>query len=507
MRDHIYDVIVAGAGPVGLFLAGELAQEQLSVLVLEREKEPDSPWKTFPLGLRGLNPSSLETLDRRGLLPKLLDAQVQLPARKSGFAGHFAGIMVGLEKFDLSRWEYRLPGPSMKTIPTSTIQLERILAERAESFGVKILRGNEVTQTTETNDIVATYVSSGDVFQSRWLVGCDGGRSAVRKSAGFEFNGTEPKYTGYSIVGDFDTPEQLPLGFQRTEKGFFITVPPNLVHLIDFDTVGFDRKQDPTLEHMQEVMARVTGNSTLKINSMEHVFSSTDRCRQASAYRKGRILLAGDAAHVHSPLGAQGLNLGLGDAMNLGWKLAAMIRQEQYEGTMTLDWKIIDSYEQERYPVARWCLEWTRAQVATLIPDIYASSIRNLVSQLIDTKDGTNLLIGHIWGLSRQYDLGASHKLVGASSPDFEFTDGERLGPALKCGKGLLLDFKGEPELSNMQHKFANRIRYLHKIPKESCGLQALLIRPDGIVAWASDHSEVIDSAAVIQVMQKWFSF
>ncbi|KAL9002676.1 MAG: hypothetical protein Q9188_004415 [Gyalolechia gomerana] len=192
----------------------------------------------------------------------------------------------------------------------------------------------------------------------------------------------------------------------------------------------------------------------MKISKIDLASSFTDRCKQTTSYRKGRVLLAGDAAHIHGPVGSQGLNLGLGDAMNLGWKLAATIRQESKSGGAPADLALLDTYESERHPLGAWVLEWTRAQVTTLSPDPYGQAVQGLIRDLIDTFDGTNLFLDRHWGLSQRYKLGESeahaHPLIGCSVPDFELNDGSRLGPKLEEGRGLLIDFEGTTVLKEL---------------------------------------------------------
>jgi 2-polyprenyl-6-methoxyphenol hydroxylase-like FAD-dependent oxidoreductase len=445
----LYDVIIAGAGPIGLCLACELGLAHASVLVLERDLKPESPWKVEPLGRRGLNTLSVETFYRRGLLSKLFDPGERPSTLQKTpgfqFGGHFAGIMLNANKLDLDRWKYRLPGPALVPGPTTIERIETTLTERAESLGVTILRGDGVTKiAAQDDDSVTVEAGENQSFRSKWLVGCDGGRSVIRKAAGFDFVGTEAKFTGYAVKCDLDHPEKLKAGFHFTKSGMYIVGRPDTLHLVDFDGAAFDRTQEITQEHIQDVLSRITGITDVKITTIHLASSFTDRSKQTTSYRKGRVLLAGDAAHIHSPLGAQGLNVGLGDAMNLGWKLAATVRRESGSGAPA-DLALLDTYESERHPVAAWVLEWTRAQVSTLQPDLYGAAVQALIRDLIDTTDGTNLFIDRVWGLSQRYTLGDGeaheHPLVGCSAPDFELHGGSRLGPKLEGGRGLSYRF------------------------------------------------------------------
>jgi hypothetical protein len=215
----------------------------------------------------------------------------------------------------------------------------------------------------------------------------------------------------------------------------------------------------------------------------------------AGAGPVGLFLLAGYAAHIHSPLGGQGLNLGLGDAMNLGWKLAATVRGDAPDG-------LLDSYTTERHPVGARILDWTRAQVALMRPD--SRALAAIVRDLIDTRDGATYFAERVWGVSLRYDLGDEHPLVGRSCPDFELEDGTRLGTLLRDGNGLLLDFGRKASLQPLDGLWGDRVRYVAGEPKDRLGLSALLVRPDGFVAWASDTTP--SQEEVTRAAQGWFA-
>ncbi|KAF3407252.1 Anhydrotetracycline monooxygenase [Talaromyces pinophilus] len=516
--DRLYDVIIVGAGPVGLFLACELGLAGTSVLVLERDTKLESPFKDEPLGFRGMNTTSVEALYRRDLLGEFVDLSKRPSAlpKTTGYhyGGHFAGIGLNANKLELERWKYRIPGPGLIPTATNIQQVETILYKRAETLGVRVLRGYEVQKLIIEND-KSVSVEAGEanlVFRSKWLVGCDGARSAIRKAAGFTYEGTEAKFTAYAIQCDLDHPEKLKTGFNPTKGGMYIRISGNGLHLIDFDGGAFDRTQGITVEHLQEVLNRVTGVTGLKIEKVYFASSYTDRCMQATTYRKGRILLAGDAAHIHSPLGAQGMNLGLADAFNLGWKLAATVRQENTNNQRELDLTLLDTYEAERHPVAVWALDWTRAQVSILQPGAFGMAVRNLVSDFIDTDDGMNMLLGRFWGLSQRYDLEndsqTRHPLVGQSVPDFEFNDGSRLGNIMADGRGLVIDFQSNETLKEWtEAKYGPRVNYVNLIAKDTRGLGAIIVRPDGITAWAIDDSEILEIDAAKSALKKWFEF
>lgn len=519
---QLYDVIIVGAGPIGLFLACELGLAHASVLVLEQDLSPESPWKVAPLGYRGLNTLSVEALYRRGLLSKFFDPSKRATSFQKTpgfqFGGHFAGIMLDANKLDLTRWKYRLPGPALVPGPTTLERVETTLAERAESLGVTIVRGHGVTKIVEQDDDSVT-VEAGEnrSFRGKWLVGCDGGRSVIRKAAGFNFVGTEAKFTGYAVKCDFDHPEKLNQGFHTTKTGMYI-IGLGTLHLVDFDDAAFDRTQEITLEHIQDVFSRVSGITDVKVTTIHLATSFTDRSKQTTSYRKGRVLLAGDAAHIHSPLGAQGLNLGLGDAMNLGWKLAATVRQEsRSDRAAPLDLTLLDTYESERHPIAAWVLGWTRVQVTTLQPDLFGEAVQTLIRDLINTIDGTNLFIDRFWGLSQRYKLGDDEAhalpLIGCSAPDFELLDDDnsRLGAKVESGRGLLIDFENDDAAAKLKQlviggKYEARVDYLGGVgAKDRRDLRAMLIRPDGVVAWLVEDNMEPDIEAARVALERWF--
>jgi 2-polyprenyl-6-methoxyphenol hydroxylase-like FAD-dependent oxidoreductase len=503
----VYDVIIAGAGPVGLFLACELRLTRLSVLVLERFEDLRSPLKRLPFGLRGLWGPSIDAFYRRGLLEQVAaqpnDAKVAgLPrassiasaAQQRGPGGHFAGIQFDYINVDPSRWTYRLAGPADVQLGAEMEHLERVLSTRALSVGVEIKRGRAVEEVESSEDGVVVR-AGGESFRARWLVGCDGGRSTVRKKAGFDFVGTEPELTGYSILAELADPSVLPMGRHATASGTFTQWQPGVIALVDFDGGAFHRSRELTREHLQEVLRRVSGTEvTLKTLTLASTW--TDRSYQATTYLRGRVLLAGDAAHIHSPLGGQGLNLGLGDAMNLGWKLAATIRGDAPEG-------LLDSYTAERHPIGARILDWTRAQVTLMKPDPRTRALATIMRDLIGTRDGATYFAERVWNVSLRYDFGSEHPLVGRSAPDFELDDGRRLGALLGEGNGLLLDFGPQAPLKALDGRWGERVRYVAGAAKDRLGMSALLVRPDGFVAWATDTTP--DVEAVTCAAARWF--
>jgi 2-polyprenyl-6-methoxyphenol hydroxylase-like FAD-dependent oxidoreductase len=503
----MYDVVIAGAGPVGLFLACELRLADLAVLVLEQTEDPRSPLKRLPFGMRGLSVPTTEAFYRRGLLNDIVTPQranddsarsastaahwMQQPRRPGG---HFAGIQFYHDTIDTSKWQYRLPGPAGASVAVEMEYLESALAARASAMGVEIRRGLGVEELDQSGKAVTIH-AGGEVFRARWLVGCDGGRSTVRKAGGFEFVGTDPEFTGYSVEVDMADPDKLRPGRHYTPAGIYTYSRPGTIAMVDFDGGAFHRTQPITLEHVQAVLRRISGTD-VTLTALQLATTWTDRACQATAYRKERVLLAGDAAHLHSPLGGQGLNLGLGDAMNLGWKLAATIRGDAPAG-------LLDSYSSERHPVGALVLDWSRAQVALMRPTRSSRALEAIIRDLIDTRDGATYFAERVWGVSLRYDLGGSHPLVGRSVPNFELVDGTKLGELLAKGTGLFLDFDARSPLHTLASRWRDRITYVAGDAKDRLGQSAVLVRPDGVVAWAGeaplDHEEAAQAAA------RWF--
>jgi 2-polyprenyl-6-methoxyphenol hydroxylase-like FAD-dependent oxidoreductase len=497
----IHDVIISGAGSVGLFLACELALAKCSVLILEKAENPHSPLKQVPFGIRGLSAPTIEALYRRGLLKELeVHKRLKNPHQNSGEGsrrqvGHFAGIPFREGDIDTSKWRYRLPSSTDTSLISEIQELETLLARRAETLGVEIKRGLAVTDFQQTEDGVT--VQSGDQsFKAQWLVGCDGGRSVVRKEGGFEFAGTEPEFTGYSTQVEIADPEKLKPGRNVTPTGMYLQSQPGYVVIQDFDGGAFHSAEEPvTLEHVQKVLRRVS-NTDVTISALHTVTTWTDRARQATAYRNRRILLAGDAAHIHSPLGGQGLNLGLGDAMNLGWKLAAVIQEKAPED-------LLDSYHTERNPIGAQVLDWSRAQIALMRPGPAARALNAVIRDLMATRDGATYFAGRVWGVFTCYNLGGDHPLVGHSVPNFEFEDGARIGELMHDGRGILLDFDMNASLKILATEYGDRMKYVSGRAKEQLGLSAVLIRPDGTIAWASDNDP--DCSELQKAASRWF--
>ncbi|GAA0353512.1 FAD-dependent monooxygenase [Actinoallomurus spadix] len=501
----MHDVVIVGAGPVGLFLACELGLAGCSVLVVEREPEPRSPWRAYPLGMRGLSAASVEAFHRRGMLHSLLTASgagdhpganldVDEPPAPRGVS-HFAGMMLDPAKIDVAALPFRLPSPALEGVMTSLEAVQTVLSERAAELGVEVRRGVMVSGIAQGDGFVVAQAGE-DEYAGRWLVGCDGGRSTVRRLAGFDFAGTEPQFTGYVMLATITDAEKLRPGFNLTPTGMYLRTPAEeYVSVLDFDGGAFDRSQPPTRDHLQEVLRRVSGTD-VTLRDVHLASSFTDRAKQTTTYRQGRVLLAGDAAHIHSPLGGQGLNLGIGDAMNLGWKLAATVCGYAPDG-------LLDTYTRERHPIGARVLDWARAQAAVMRPDPYAQAIQGVIRDLIGTRDGTTYVFERTSGTSIRYDLDGEQPLIGRNAPDFRFEDGTRLRDLMRDGRGVVLDFSAGERLRGAATRWEGRIRYAAGPARNDLGCGAVLVRPDGIVAWADDHDP--DRAAFERAAGHWF--
>jgi 2-polyprenyl-6-methoxyphenol hydroxylase-like FAD-dependent oxidoreductase len=499
------DVVISGGGPVGLMLAGELRLAGVEVLVVERLPEPD---QTIKAG--GFTLPTAEALYRRGLLPAL-QAEMQrgfermqeffksrgggLPAgRKVMPIGHFAGIMVESTGVDFGDPAFRDGGPAAGIVMVPQQALEALLAERAAELGVELRRGVAVTGFEAGDDAVTVHLDCGETVEAGWLVGCDGGRSLVRKEAGFDFPGTEPAITGRQALVDLTGAEALPGGWNHTTEGIFVHGPmPGRILTVEPGAPA-DRDTPITAQELEDSLRRVSG-ADVRVTAVHTATRFTDNARQASSYRKGRVLLAGDAAHVHSPFGGQGLNLGVGDAVNLGWKLAATIHGWAPEG-------LLDSYTTERHPIGEWVLEWTRAQVALMRTDQRTRALRQVVTDLLHTPDGATYLAKKLSGVLHRYPIEGEHDLIGRGAPDFEFADGSRLGEHLQDGKALLLDLAENTELRETASGWGERVGVLTAKCVSEPALTGVLVRPDGYVAWAREDG---GTAGLDATLRRWF--
>ncbi|MET7679654.1 FAD-dependent monooxygenase [Streptomyces sp. NPDC005423] len=513
-----YDVVVAGAGPVGLLLAAELKLGGARVLVVERLAEVD---ETIKAG--GVNSQTSTALYRRGLLPALTGLHEETMSRFKEFmraraaddsdrsgppprsAGHFAGITLSADLLDESDPAFADMGPVERLALVPQAPLERLLGRHADTLGVEVRRQVELTGFEADEDdgvtvrLAPTDGSAPYAVRAGWLVGCDGGRSLVRKLAGLAFPGTAPEITGRQAIADMTGTESLRTGWNTTATGTYAYGPmPGRVLTVEFDGPPADRQSPLTAAELQASVRRVTGVDV----TVQRVHSSTrftDNCRQAESYRSGRVLLAGDAAHVHSPFGGQGLNLGVGDAMNLGWKLALVVR-----GRAPVE--LLDTYTAERHPIGAWVLEWTRAQIAAMRPEPHARALREVLTDLTRTVDGTTYLVKRISGVWQHYDLSGGHPLTGRSAPDLELADGSRLADHLHTGRALLLDLTDDPKLRARADGYPDVVDVLAAVCPQRPELAGLLVRPDGITAWAADTGgDTGEAGSPEDALRRWF--
>lgn len=491
--DKQVDVVVVGAGPVGLLLAIELKLGGAGVIVLERLTAPNVAIKGTSVG-----PLGAEVLQHRGMGPALAEAEdrtfaamgpagVERRAQAYRSKGHFALLPLRSDA-------EREPERRMRWVDQQG--LEAILGERAAALDIEVRRGCEVTSFEQHADGVEvrwTSPTASDHARCAWLVGCDGGRSSIRKMAGFAFPGTPPSLTMYQAVLDIDHPERLPRYVTRTSEGVLVNGPrPRWMGLHDFSGPPADRKAPVTREEIEGVLRRISG-ADVRVTAIEQANRFTDSARLVDTYRQDRVLLAGDAAHVHSPLGGQGLSLGLVDAANLGWKLAAVVRGDKPDS-------LLDSYTSERRPVAEAVLANTLTQVAIMRPDPQSSAMRDIFAKLLGLDDVNAHIDGLMSGLATRYDLGSERDVVGqligdrsVGSADFRTS----LFAEMAKGDGILLDTSPDGCAAD----FAVGFTHVRCLPAEAG--PSMLIRPDGCIAWAGDAGEV---EGLVEALERWFA-
>jgi 2-polyprenyl-6-methoxyphenol hydroxylase-like FAD-dependent oxidoreductase len=478
-----YDVVVAGAGPVGLLLACELRLGGARVLVLERETDIP-PARYGSMGARAINAPTVHALHLRGLLPAVEAAALMwlgaLPEIADGerpdlYAGHFAGIDIRVDRLKPPEAGDEFLGAGV----ISQADLEAIFAARASALGAEVRRGAALTGFDAGDGGVTVHTGHGSV-RTAWLVGADGGRSTVRRLAGFGFPGVDPVFTGRQAVVDLADPEKLTAGgWQHGENGSYTVGgwadgggPPR-VHTVEHEGPPADRDAPVTAEEMQASLRRVSGTDV----RVTHVHVGTryaDTTRQATTYRRGRVLLCGDAAHVHSPAGGQGLNLGIGDAVNLGWKLALVARGAAPDS-------LLGTYEAERHPIGAWVQKWSMAQTAlSTARGPRADALREVMAGLLDTPDGATHVVSMISGQWQHYDLPGDHPLIGRRVPDLPLTDGTTLAGHFRDGRAVLLDSgTGAAEVAEA---WGDRVKTV--TARAAAFPNTALIRADGHVAW-----------------------
>ncbi|RMI31468.1 FAD-dependent monooxygenase [Nocardia stercoris] len=466
-------VIVVGAGPAGLMLAGELRLAGIDVTVLERLDSRTGESRGI-----GLTARTVEVFDQRGLLSRFGDLD-------TATAGHFGGIPLDLTSLGTTV-------RSARTVPQSVT--ETVLESWARGLGADIRRGQEVTGVEDLGDRVTVRLGDSTELTAAYLVGCDGGRSLVRKAAGFDFPGTsattelyladlrgvdlQPRMIGEQVDGGMVMCARLPDGVTRVivgERG----VPPRR------------RTEPPAFAEVADVWKRLTG---VDISHADPVWVSAfgDAARLVTEYRRGRVLLAGDAAHVHLPAGGQGMNTSIQDSVNLGWKLGAVLRG-------TAPPSLLDTYHAERHAVGRRLLANTRAQSLFVLGGAEVAPLRELLGELVEYAEVERLLAGRVSGLDIRYDVGGgTFPLLGARLPPLALRrDGREVTSAelLRTGRGVLLDLADNAALRARAHPWTDRIDVITAVPQHLSPDDALyrtaavLVRPDGHIAWAAPGS------------------
>jgi len=492
MTEHA--VVVAGGGPTGLMLGAELALAGVDVAIVERRPNQDLPGSRAG----GLHSRTLEILDQRGVVDRFL-AEGQ-KAQVAGF---------GSTKFDISDFPTRHPyglGLWQKHI-------ERILAGWVGELAVTFYRGREVTGFAQDDSGVDIDVSDGQRLKAKYLAGCDGGRSLIRKAAGIDFPGWDP--TTSSLLAEVEMTEEPETGIRRTPSG------THAIGKVEYEikngqvvygkggkvgvmiTESHIGTSEPTLRDISEGLIAVYGTD-YGVHSPTYITRFTDTTRQAATYRKGRILLAGDAAHVHSPVGGQGLNMGVHDAVNLGWKLAQVVKGISPDS-------LLDTYHEERHPVAARALRGTMAQVALMRPDDRIEAVRDAVAELLSMDEPRKRFAAWMVGLDIHYDLGAGHPLLGRRMPDLDLVTPNgplRVFSLLRAARSVLLNL-GEPRAFDIT-PWADRVQLIDAKYAGTWELPALgaitapnavLIRPDGYVAWVGDATQL----GLVDALTRWF--
>ncbi len=456
-----------------MMLAGELRLHGVQVVVLEKETAPARYVRAL-----GLHVRSIEVMDQRGLLEQFL-----AHGKKHPVGGFFAAISKpSPERLDTTHG-YVLGIPQPIT--------ERLLTEHATALGTEIRRGCAVVGLNQDEHGVSVELADGSQLRSRYLVGCDGGRSTVRKALGVGFPG-EPTRVD-TLVGEMEvgvSPETLAAVVAEVRKSElrFGAGPLGDMYRVVVPAAGVaeDRAVPPTLEEFRQQL-RVFAGTDLGVHSPRWLSRFGDATRLAERYRVGRVLLAGDAAHVHPPVGGQGLNLGVQDAFNLGWKLAAEIDGWAPEG-------LLDSYHTERHPVAAGVLDNTRAQMELMSAAPGARAVRRLVAELADFEEVNRYLTEKITALNIRYDLGEGDPLLGRRMRDVQLKRG-RLYELMHGGRGLLLDQTGRLSVSG----WADRVDHVVDT-SEGLDVPAMLLRPDGHVAWVGE-----DQQGLLGELHTWF--
>jgi 3-(3-hydroxy-phenyl)propionate hydroxylase len=472
MTEH--GVVIAGGGPAGLMLAGELALAGVDVVIVERRTGQDLDGSRAG----GLHSRTIEVLDQRGIAERFLSAGQVMQVQA------YAQVPLDISDFP-TRHNYGLA--------LWQSHFERILADWVlGETGVPILRGREVVGFAQDDSGVEVEMSGGTSLRAEYLVGCDGGRSVIRKAAGIDFPGLEPSTSW--MIAEVEMDEEPEFGFRRDSVGQHAIgrrqegEPIRIV--LTERTV--DHTGDPGMGELREALVGVYGTD-YGLRSASWISRFTDMARQASSYRHGRVLLAGDAAHVHPPQGGQGLNTGVQDAVNLGWKLAQVVDRTSPES-------LLDTYHAERHPVGARVLRHTMAQVALTSPDDRHQALRDDMTELLSMDEPRRRMAGMLSGLDIHYDLGEGHPLLGRRMPDLDLVTADgavRVFTLLHDAQPVLLNL-GKPWACDTS-PWADRVLevaaeyggdwelpVIGHVPAPA----AVLIRPDGYVAWVGDGTD-----------------
>ena len=468
MTDHA--VVIAGGGPTGLMLAGELALAGIDVAIVERRENQELE------GLRagGLHIRTIEVLDQRGIADRFL-AKGQI-FRRAPFAGGTLDIcdLPTRHSYYLSLWQ---------------TQIEQILAEWVSELKVPTYRAREVTGLAQQDGWVDVELSDGRCLRAQYLAGCDGGRSLIRKQAGIAFLGWDPSKS--YLIAEIETAEEPEWGIRRGVHGVnaFAKLDDGQRARVVVCEERIRQDRTPSLDELREALIAAYGTD-YGLRCATSISRFTDMARQAECYRKGRVLLAGDAAHIHSPVGGQGLNIGMQDAVNLGWKLAQVVHGTSPE-------TLLDTYHAERHPVGERLLRNTMALTAMERGDERIGALRAMMTELLQGNEARKQYVAMMSGLDIRYDLGEGHPLLGRRMPDLEVTTAN--GPVgiftlLHDGRPVLLNL-GDPDSLDIRG-WESRVKLIHAkydgawelpIVGAITAPHAVLIRPDGHVAWVGE--------------------
>jgi 3-(3-hydroxy-phenyl)propionate hydroxylase len=477
-----YAVVIAGGGPTGLMLAAELTLQDVGVVVVERKQNKER----VGAGALGLHARTIEVFDQRGIANRFL-AEGK-PMQVLGFAG---------VHFDISEF------PSCYPYGLALVQkhTERILLGWVEELGAPIIRGVEVTGFTEDESGIDVSLSDGRTLRGRYLVGCDGGRSFVRKAAGIAFPGWDPTIS--HLLAEAELSETPEWGLRTDEIGRHALSPVEdgkVGILITEREIG---TSEPTLAHLSDGLIAHYGTDYGLCNP-SWITRFTDMTRQAETYRKGRVLLAGDAAHIHYPAGGFGLNLGVQDAVNLGWKLALVVKGRSPDD-------LLETYHAERHPVAADLLRYTMASVALGRFDARTNALSGIVTELVKLPEAQKTIAGEMSGLDIDYDLGEGHPLLGRRMPNLDLETGKgqlRAYTLLHQARPLLINLAKRKGIDigpwtdrvqriDVKYKGAWELPVIGTVPAPT----AVLVRPDGYVAWVGQGTD----EGLREGLTKWF--